>query len=70
MQLISFLEGSFLEKCGKIWVATAGLGKYRMGGYGWIGVYRAELADFLYIIGPQVDDFRKCPIDFEFFGET
>ena len=40
-----FLNGSFLEKCGKIWIkrpffraATAELGKYRTGGYGQIGV--------------------------------
>ena len=43
-----FLKGPFLEKYGKIWkniekrpffrAATAGLGKYRTGGYGRIGV--------------------------------
>ena len=37
-----FLEGFLLEKYGKTFVqaATTGLGKYRMGAYGQIGVYR------------------------------
>ena len=40
------MKGSILEKCGKIWkkgrVAMARLGKYCMGGYGRIGVYRVN----------------------------
>ena len=46
MRLIHFYKFS-LEKCGKIWknrpffrADMAGLGKYCMGGYGRIGVYR------------------------------
>ena len=38
------LEGPNLEKCGKFWKMwkMAGLGKYHMGGYGRIGVYRVN----------------------------
>ena len=42
------LVGSNLEKCGKLWkngrfsAGMAGLGKYCMGGYGRIGVYRVK----------------------------
>ena len=38
------LGGSNLEKCGKFWYQAdmAGLGKYCMGGYGRIGVYRVS----------------------------
>ena len=49
MWLIHFLRFS-LEKCGKMWknppffrADVAGLGKYCMGGYGRIGVYRVKL---------------------------
>ena len=48
MRLIHFSRFS-LEKCGKIWknqpffwADMAGLGKYCMGGYGRIGVYRVK----------------------------
>ena len=44
-----FVEGSLLEKLEKqpfFWMATAGLGKYRMGGYSQIGVYRVEIPRF------------------------
>ena len=48
MRLIHFLRFS-LEKCGKMWknppffrADMAGLGKYCMGGYGRIGVYRVK----------------------------
>ena len=44
-----FFGCSILEKCGKIWkkrpffrVDTAGLWKYRTGGFGRIGVYRVK----------------------------
>ena len=43
------LIGSILEKCGKFWkkrpffrADLAGLGKYRTGGFGRIGVYRVN----------------------------
>ena len=49
MRLIHFL-GFSLEKCGKIWknrpffrADMAGLGKYCMGGYGRIGVFRVNV---------------------------
>ena len=44
----SFLEGSLLEKKKEkrlfFRVATAGLGKYRMNGYGCIWVYRVNIS--------------------------
>ena len=41
MSGLYFLYGSFLEKCGNVFRADmAELGKYHMGGYGRIGVYR------------------------------
>ena len=48
-----FLKGSILDKCGKTAVfrtATAGLGKYCMGGYGRIEVYRVMAVLIIYCI--------------------
>ena len=47
------LIGSLLEKCGNFWekkpffrADLAGLGKWRTGGFGRIGVYRVNMQDF------------------------
>ena len=50
MKLIDSYWGVLFEKCGKMWnnqsffrLAMAGFGKYSMGGYSRIGVYRLSL---------------------------
>ena len=48
-----FLYGSILEKCGNLWAEMAGLGKYHMGGYGRIGVYRVRCGSENYMYSPE-----------------